>query len=122
MKILTTCLISAALSLPNLGYAGVVVGEETDTTLGKGVGGWAGVLIGGAAGGPLGALAAGFAGAWGGGEVQEASGKGSTAYRVQRDDGTVVTVRSPNQTWQTGDQVDIIGNRLVASEQQLSSR
>lgn len=115
MKILTTCLLTAALTLPTLANADVVVGEEADTTLGKGVGGWAGVLIGGAAGGPLGALAAGIAGAWGGGEIQETTGKTGVAYRVERSDGSEIVVRSPKQTWNTGDQVEIVGNRLVAS-------
>lgn len=113
MKLLTTCLITAALISPGLANAGVVVAEEADTTLGKGVGGWAGVLIGGAAGGPLGALAVGVAGAWAGGELQEGTGQSGRAYRVELDDGSEKVVRSPKQQWNRGDQVKIVGNRLV---------
>lgn len=117
MKLLTTCLITAALTFPGLANAGVVVAEEADTTLGKGVGGWAGVLIGGAAGGPLGALVVGAAGVWAGGEVQEGTGQSGRAYRVELDDGAERVVRSPKQKWNRGDKVDIVGNRLVASAQ-----
>jgi len=117
MKILTTCLLTTALTFPVLANADVVVAEEKDTTVGKGMGSWAGILIGGAAGGPLGALAAGVAGAWVGGEVQEGTGQSGRAYRVELEDGSEKVVRSPKQTWKHGDDVEIVGNRLVAAAQ-----
>lgn len=116
MKILTTCLLSAVLSIAPLSQADTVVGEAPDTAVGKGIGGWFGVLIGGAVGGPVGALAVGIVGAWSGGEIQQASGQSGVAYRVQGDDGSETLVRSPNKTWHSGDQVLITGNRLVAAE------
>ncbi|MEZ5524068.1 MAG: hypothetical protein R3E62_03715 [Pseudomonadales bacterium] len=117
MKIFATSLLTLTVLYSAFASADTVVGEEADTTLGKGVGGWAGVLIGGAAGGPVGALAAGALGVWFGGEVQEGTGQSGRAYRVQRDDGSETVVRSPKQTWQQGDRVDVIGNRLVAAAQ-----
>jgi len=117
MKTLTTCLLTAALTFPVLANADVVVTEETDTTVGKGVGSWAGILIGGVAGGPLGALAVGVAGAWVGAEVQESTEQNGRAYRVELEDGSEKVVRSPKQTWNRGDNVEIVGNRLVASAQ-----
>ncbi len=117
MKILTIGLLTTALTFSALANGDIVVAEETDTIIGKGVGGWAGVLIGGAAGGPLGALAMGVAGAWAGGEVQEGTGQSARAYRVKLEDGREKVVRSPKQTWQRGDNVEIVGNRLVASTQ-----
>jgi len=117
MKTLTTCLLTAALTFPVLANADVVVDEETDTTVGKGVGSWVGILIGGAAGGPLGAFAVGVAGAWLGGEVQESTDQSGRAYRVELKDGSEKVVRSPKRTWNHGDSVKIVGNRLVASAQ-----
>lgn len=113
MKKLRACFLMGILTIPGATNADVVVREATDNTLGKGVGGWAGILIGGAAGGPLGALAVGVAGAWAGGELQEGTGQSGRAYRVELDDGSEKVVRSPKQQWNRGDQVKIVGNRLV---------
>lgn len=113
MKALTVCLLTVTLSLCQQATADVVISEEKDNTLGKGIGGWTGVLIGGAAAGPAGALAAGFAGIWSGGEIQESIGKSGRAYRIERPDGTEKIVRSPKQIWYPGDTVKVVGNRLV---------
>ncbi|MEZ5524044.1 MAG: hypothetical protein R3E62_03595 [Pseudomonadales bacterium] len=115
MKKMASGLLVAVLAFPALVNADVVVSEQADTTLGKGVGGWAGVLLGGAAGGPLGALLVGATGVWAGGEVQEAAGQEGTSYLVRRDNGDEVVVRSPRQSWRQGDRVTIVGNRLVAA-------
>ena len=117
MKALTPFLLSAALVAPAISSADVVTAAEADTLVGKTSGAWAGILLGGAAGGPLGALAMGIAGAWSGSEVQKTAGLSATAYRVKRDDGSEVVVRSPNRQWSLGDQVEIEGNRLVPASQ-----
>lgn len=121
MKNLTAVVLAATLSYSSLSNASVVISEEKDNIVGKGIGGWAGVLIGGAAGGPVGALIGGLAGLWSGGEAQQATGQSGTAYRVKKDDGSEVVVRSPNRQWQAGDQVTIVGNRLTNASEQLAA-
>lgn len=112
MKTLTLFLLTAVLSYSSLAGASVVVGEEADNIVGKGIGGWTGILLGGAAGGPLGAIGIGLLGAWAGGEVQESAGLSGTAYRVELENGDEAVVRSPKQQWHKGDVVEIVGNRL----------
>ncbi len=116
MKTRKLLLVGAMLVAPVMAGADVVVEQEQDTIVGKGVGGWLGVLVGGAAGGPAGAVAAGALGAWLGGEAQENADLGGTAYRVQKDDGSVEVVRSPNRQFEKGDKVAVVNDRLIAAK------
>ena len=116
MKTIIPYLLVGVLLHAGLATADVVVGEEADTVVGKMTGGWLGFLLGGAVGGPLGALALGGLGGWSGGEVQESADMGGTAYRVQRDDGSELVVRSPNKKWDEGDHVRVSGRRLVEAD------
>ena len=82
-------------------------------------------LIGGfASGGPIGALAGAGLGWILGDKTQEALGVGGKAYRVTTESGEEIVVRSPNKHWENGDQVRIVGNRLVAESSvlEVSSR
>ncbi len=116
MKVITPYLLAGALLNAGLATADVVVGEEADTVVGKMTGGWLGFLLGGAAGGPIGAFALGGLGGWSGGEIQESADMGGAAYRVRRDDGSELVVRSPNKKWDEGDHVRVSGRRLVEAE------
>lgn len=105
--------------------ADTVTGEVLDTMPGKGVVGISGFLLGGfATGGPVGALLGGGLGWLLGDKAQQAVGEGGTAYRVRTSDGELVIVRSPNESWDVGDEVQIVGNRLVAEQAvlEVSSR
>jgi hypothetical protein len=98
-----------------LAQADTVIGEVPDTLPGKSFGGLSGFMAGAAAGGPIGAaLGAGF-GWLVGREAQKSTGLGGKAYRVAREDGSEITVRSPARTWSAGDRVRIVGGRLVAA-------
>ena len=102
-----------------------LTGETLDTTAGKSVVGVSGFLIGGfASGGPIGALAGAGVGWILGDKTQEALGVGGKAYRVTTESGEEIVVRSPNKHWENGDQVRIVGNRLVAESSvlEVSSR
>lgn len=84
-----------------------------------------GVCLGGfASGGPIGALAGAGLGWILGDKTQEALGVGGKAYRVTTESGEEIVVRSPNKHWENGDQVRIVGNRLVAESSvlEVSSR
>ena len=102
-----------------------LTGETLDTTAGKSAVGVPGFLIGGfASGGPIGALAGAGLGWILGDKTQEALGVGGKAYRVTTESGEEIVVRSPNKHWENGDQVRIVGNRLVAESSvlEVSSR
>jgi len=117
--------LAGALLASTTAYADTVTGEVLDTMPGKGVAGVSGFLVGGfASGGPAGALVGGVLGWILGDTTQQALGVGDTAYRVETADGKEVVVRSPNQSWATGDEVRIVGNRLVAAStaMEVSSR
>ena len=68
----------------------------------------------GSIGGPLGALAGGSLSWFAGGKIQQASGVHGKAYEVEKEDGSLVVIRSPNKQWQPGDKVRIENARLVA--------
>mgnify|MGYP007055197815 FL=1 len=106
-------LLSAALPLAVSSFvmADKVVGQSTDKTAGKTLGGFSTFLIGGAAGGPVGAIVAGLAGAWAGGEIQEANNASGNTYQIRKTDGELVDLRSPNHTFAIGDEVIIQGIR-----------
>ena len=108
---LTLALLLSATSA----QADVVVAEEQDNLVGKTTGAWLGVLVGGAAGGPAGAAIGGVIGLFSGSTVQSSAGLSGTAYRVKLASGEEKLVRSPNQGWSNGDQVQIQGNRLIAA-------
>jgi outer membrane lipoprotein SlyB len=115
-KAIATHLMGALLLYGSMVSAAEIKGRVADNTSGRMVAGWAGFLVGGAAGGPAGAIAGGLISAWGGAKVQQASGQSGTAYEVELDDGSREVVRSPNLTWQVGDQVEVVGNRLTSLE------
>lgn len=101
-------------------HADTITGEALDTMPGKGVGSLSGFLMGGfVSGGPLGALLGGGLGWLLGDKTQAAAGLGDTAYRVEKANGEVVIVRSPNKAWSVGDEVRIVGKRLVAEHHAL---
>ncbi len=116
MKVITPYLLAGILLNSGLATADVVVAEEADTVVGKMTGGWAGFLLGGVVGGPIGAFVLGGAGGWSGGAVQQAAGLQGAAYRIKRDDGSELVVRSPNKNWNQGDHVRVSGGRLVEEE------
>lgn len=87
--------------------------EVPDTLPGKGFGGLSGFMAG-ATVGPLGAIAGAGIGALGGALFQSETGLGDRAYRIAKDDGTQAVVRSPGKSWSKGDQVEVVGGRLVA--------
>ncbi|WP_207891823.1 hypothetical protein [Thiogranum longum] len=93
-----------------------------DTLPGKAFGGLAGFMVGAAVGGPVGAIGVGFASVWLGGNVQETTGLHGRAYRIKSHDGTIRIVRSPQQQWSIGDQVQVDDNRLAYLEKQQVSR
>jgi outer membrane lipoprotein SlyB len=96
--------------------ADTVIGETPDTQPGKGFGGLSGFMAGTAAGGPIGAAVGAGVGWLIGGETQEATGLSGTAYRVARDGGGEIIVRSPRRDWSAGDRVRIVGNRLIEAD------
>jgi len=112
MQLNTLLLIFAAILPVGLANADTVIEEVPDSLPGKGFGGLTGFMVGATAG-PFGALAGAGIGLLGGGMFQEATGLGDRAYRIARDDGSEVVVRSPGRSWSNGDQVVIVGNRLV---------
>ena len=100
------------LSLSLACQADTVVKEVPDNTPGKGFGGAIGLMIG-SVGGPLGAVAGAGLGLVAGGKIQALFGISGRAYEVESEDGLRKTVRSPNQQWESGDKVQIVGRRLV---------
>lgn len=106
---IAVALLSAALS----SHADTVVKELPDVKPGQFFGGVFGFMVG-SLGGPVGALAGGSISWFAGGKIQEASGVTGRAYEVEKDDGSLTVVRSPNQQWQPGDKVRIENARLVA--------
>ena len=70
------------------------------------------MLVGGAVGGPVGALLGAGAGLFIGSGVQSATGQQGHAYKVRDSAGEVQTVRSPNETFVVGQQVEVTGIRL----------
>lgn len=111
--------VALSLSAPllatnNLAVADEIIAVADDHTAGKAAGTITGVMIGAAAGGPVGALAGaglGWLAGWG---IQSSTGLSETAYAVRGEDGETVLVRSPNQQFAIGDQVNQSGRRLRA--------
>lgn len=107
-------LSTALLTTSHIAFADEVIAVADDHTAGKAAGTITGVMLGAAAGGPLGALAGaglGWLAGWG---IQSGTGLSETAYAVRREDGETALVRSPNQQFSIGDQVDQSGRRLRA--------
>jgi hypothetical protein len=102
----------AAISLSLVCQADTVVKEVPDTTPGKSFGGVTGLMVG-SVGGPLGAVAGAGIGLLSGGKIQALLGLSGRAYEVESEDGSRRTVRSPNQQWESGDKVQVVGRRLV---------
>lgn len=95
-----------------------VIGRSPDNTSGRMLGGWSTFLLGGAAAGPFGAIAGGLIGIWIGDQAQAAAGLSGNHYQVKHADGSVDTVRSPRASFTMGDQVEIQGIRLRATNHQ----
>ncbi|MGD8843621.1 MAG: hypothetical protein PVJ83_09120 [Gammaproteobacteria bacterium] len=114
MKTRTVLLLVMLLSV-GLTQADTVIEKVPDTLPGKGFGGLSGFMVGAAAGGPLGAAIGAGLGWLVGGETQKATGLSGQAYRVAREDGSQITVRSPGRSWTAGDRVHVVGGRLVAA-------
>ena len=113
MKTLKTLMLAGMLIAGQAASAAEIVGEARDNTAGSVFGGAGGLLVGGAiAGGPAGALLGGLVGLVSGRFFQDQTGLSERAYDVRTGDGQVVTVRSPNETFETGEEVSISGNRL----------
>lgn len=106
-------LIAMALQTAGV-HADTVIKEVPDTLPGKGFGGLSGFMVGVAAGGPIGAVIGTGIGWLGGGATQNATGTAGRAYQVKREDSSETVVRSPNREFLPGDQVQIVGDRLVA--------
>ncbi|WP_444815193.1 hypothetical protein [Stutzerimonas frequens] len=107
-------LSAALLTTSHIAFADEVIAVADDHTAGKAAGTITGVMLGAAAGGPLGALAGaglGWLAGWG---IQSGAGLSETAYAVRGEDGETALVRSPNQQFAVGDQVDQSGRRLRA--------
>lgn len=111
MKI-QSLLVVMALALSHQAGADEVIREVPDTTAGKGVGALTGVMAGGAAGGPVGALVGGVAGFFVGAGAQSAAGLSERGYEVAATNGVVYQVRSPVESFATGDQVTYAGSRI----------
>jgi outer membrane lipoprotein SlyB len=108
-------LLHAMLLSAGLTQADTVIKEVPDTLPGKSFGGLSGFMAGAAAGGPVGAAIGAGLGWLAGGETQKATGLSGKAYRVAREDGSEITIRSHARTWSAGDRVRIVGGRLVAA-------
>lgn len=102
--------------LSPLCQADQIIREVPDTTAGKGFGALTGMMVG-AVGGPIGALVGAAGGFFAGSAVQVGIGKSETAYEVKNAQGEINTVRSPNASFEVGQQVTRKGARLVASEE-----
>lgn len=113
MKRLRVSMLLAAVLQAGTVHADTVIEEVPDALPGKGVGGFSGFMAGAAAGGPVGALVGAGIGWLGGGAAQDATGTTGTAYKVKRNDGSEIIVRSPNRRFASGDRVQIVANRLV---------
>ena len=93
--------------------ADTVIEELPDNLPGSSLGGLSGFMVGAAAGGPLGAVAGAGIGWLLGAGTQEAAGLSGTAYRVARDTGDKVVIRSPKRSWSPGGRVRVVNGRLV---------
>lgn len=114
-SILGALSLSAALMVTSgIAAADEVVAVADDHTAGKAAGTITGIMLGAAAGGPLGALAGAGLGWMAGWGIQSSTGLSETAYAVRAEDGKTALVRSPNQQFAIGDQVDQSGRRLRA--------
>lgn len=120
MKSMRKILLSAALVLATGVQADIVVREVPDTAPGKGYGGVTGLMVG-SVGGPLGAVVGVGVGLLLGGEAQEVLGLEGKAYEVRAFDGSLRTVRSPNQIFEPGDEVVIQNGRLIKQADKVYS-
>lgn len=93
--------------------AAQVVAEQEENSVGTGFGGLTGLMVGAAAGGPVGAVIGVAVGGWSGAQVQRASGQTGTAYIVRDDEGDECWIRSPNQRFELGQQVDVQQGRIL---------
>lgn len=117
MKPLNVVVLSACLLLAgaSAAIADEVISQEGDTTVGSGFGAGTGLLAGGAIGGPVGALVGAGAGLLFGSGVQNVTGQEGRAYKVRNSSGEIRTVRSPNEVFTVGQQVEVSGNRLYSA-------
>lgn len=114
MKFMGVFFVGLLLSLSLTCQADTVVHALPDKKPGQVFGGMLGFMIG-SIGGPVGAIVGGGSAWLAGGKFQEVSGITGKAYGVERKDGSLVIVRSPNRHWQAGDKVRIVNQRLVAA-------
>lgn len=117
MKQIHVVVLSATLGIFGAAsaIADEVISQEGDTTVGSGFGAGTGVLVGGAVGGPVGALVGAGVGLFVGGGVQTVSGLEGRAYKVRSGAGEEQVVRSPNESFTIGQQVETSGGRLRAA-------
>lgn len=119
MKKLHVVVLSATLGIfgASAAIADEVISQEGETTVGAGFGAGTGLLVGGAVGGPVGALIGAGVGMFAGSGVQSATGQEGHAYKVRSNTGEVRTIRSPNEEFAIGQQVEVSGIRLRAATQ-----
>ncbi|MGE3297173.1 MAG: hypothetical protein AB7I68_07440 [Porticoccaceae bacterium] len=110
-----TVLLLAMLVKVGLTQADTVLEQVPDTLPGKSFGGLSGFMAGAVVGVPIGAAVGAGLGWLVGGETQNATGLSGQAYRIARDDGSEIVVRSPGRSWTAGDHVHVVGGRLVAA-------
>lgn len=90
-----------------------IVQPAKDNVIGSGVGALSGLMVGGVAGGPLGGIVGAGLGWLLGAETQEAAGLSQMAYEIKDDSGQLRQVRSPNQQFVVGEQVDYRAGRIA---------
>lgn len=119
MKPVNVVVLSASLCFfgVSTAIADEVISQEGDTTVGSGFGAGTGMLVGGAAGGPIGALVGAGIGYFAGSAVQSGTGQEGHTYTVRSSTGEVKTVRSPNEVFAVGQQVEVSGIRLRPAPQ-----
>lgn len=121
MKFFSIPALTLTLLTVGAAQAAEVVAETGDTTAGGAAGVVSGMMVG-AVGGPIGALVGAGVGMFAGKGVQKGAGLEGRAYRVRKDNGEEVEVRSPNATFAPGEKVAIEGGRLHAPTESVSSR
>lgn len=114
MKNLVALVTCATLLASSLVVADSVVTAHEDRVVGGGFGGLSGFMLGAAAGGPIGALVGGGLGYFVGQGVQQATGLEQTLYVVQAEDGTRTRVRTSDDGFVAGQQVQRDGANLTA--------
>ncbi|NKQ10056.1 hypothetical protein [Pseudomonas sp. SST3] len=114
MKNLVALVAGAILLTSTLAGADEVVEAGQDRIVGGGFGGLSGFMLGAAAGGPIGALIGGGLGYFAGQGVQEAAGLEQTRYVIEAEDGSRSRVRSSDNGFVVGQEVERDGAKLTA--------